>query len=54
MNDFDAFGANVSAKMDFDDYDRVDEDQLNRILWRVAKGPETPYPPIARRAVVGP
>ncbi len=54
VNDFDAYGANVSAKMDFDDYDRVDEDQLNRILWRVAKGPEKPYPPIARRAVVGP
>jgi hypothetical protein len=40
--------------MDFDDYDRADEDQLNRILWRVAKGPEQPYPAIMRRAVFGP
>ena len=54
VNDFDAFGSNISAKMDFDDYDRVDEDQLNRILWAVAKGAEQPYPPIVRRAVVGP
>jgi YVTN family beta-propeller protein len=54
VNDSTAFGWKISAKMDFDDYDRVDEDQLNRILWRVAKGPETPYPPIVRRAMVGP
>jgi hypothetical protein len=47
-------GWKISAKMDFDDYDRVDEDQLNRILWGVAEGPQTPYPPIVRRAVFGP
>ena len=54
VNGLKAFGGKVSAKMDFADYDRVDEDQLNRILWAVAKGAETPYPPIVRRAVVGP
>jgi YVTN family beta-propeller protein len=53
VNAWDAFGWEASSKMDFDDYDRVDEDQLNRILWRVAKGPEKPYPPIVRRAMVG-
>ena len=54
VNKLNAFGWKVSATMDFDDYDRADEDQLNRILWHVAKGAETPYPPIVRRAVVGP
>jgi YVTN family beta-propeller protein len=49
-----ALGAKASAKMDFDEYDRADEDQLNRILWGVAKGAETPYPAIVRRVVVGP
>jgi YVTN family beta-propeller protein len=53
INGLNAFGANISAKMDFDDNDRADEDQLNHILWAVAKGPETPYPPIVRRANFG-
>ena len=40
--------------MEFDDYDRAPEDELNRILWAVAKGPGVPYPPIIRRALIGP
>jgi YVTN family beta-propeller protein len=32
-----------SSRMNFDEYDRAPEDQLNRILWYVAKG-DTPYP----------
>ncbi len=32
-----------SSKMDFTEYDRAPEDELNRILWRVAKG-DVPYP----------
>ena len=53
LNGLNAFGAKISATMDFDDYDLADEDQLNHILWAVAKGPETPYPPTARRANFG-
>jgi YVTN family beta-propeller protein len=53
INSRNAYGAKESAKMDFDEYDRADEDQLNRILWAVAKGPETPYPPVVRRANFG-
>ena len=45
--------AKLSATMDFDDYDRADEDQLNRILWAVAKGPECPIRPSCGD-VVGP
>ncbi len=54
VNKPDAIGARASAKMDFDDYDRAPADELNRILWATAKGPDVPYPPIIRRALVGP
>jgi YVTN family beta-propeller protein len=51
VNKPNAFGAKISAQMDFDDYDRAPEDQLNRILWAVAKGADVPYPPTVRRAL---
>lgn len=42
-------GAKASAMMDFDEYDEAPEDELNRILWAEAKGPNAPYPvPIHR------
>jgi hypothetical protein len=42
-------GAKKSAMMDFDDYDRCPEDELNRILWAATKGENVPYPaPIHR------
>jgi YVTN family beta-propeller protein len=54
VNTLASFGWQESKKMDFDEYDRADEDRLNHILWSVAKGPEQPYPAIVRRAVFGP
>src|SRR2546425_104080 len=44
--------AKLSRAMDFREYDRAPEDQLNRILWYVAKGPNTPYPSPIHRAVI--
>ena len=44
-------GAKASAKMDFDEYDRAPEDELNRILWTLAKGPDVPYAAPIHRAV---
>jgi YVTN family beta-propeller protein len=44
-------GAKQSAKMDFRDYDRAPEDELNRILWAAAKGPDVPYPTPIHRAI---
>ena len=41
-----------SGRMDFREYDRAPEDQLNRILWAVAKGPDIPYPAPIHRAVI--
>jgi hypothetical protein len=40
-----------SARMNFREYDRAPEDELNRILWHVAKGLETPYPTPIHRAL---
>ncbi len=37
-------GAKASARMNFREYDLAPEDQLNRILWLAAKGPDAPYP----------
>jgi hypothetical protein len=35
--------AAASQRMNFSDYDLCPEDQLNRILWAAAKGPDEPY-----------
>jgi YVTN family beta-propeller protein len=48
------YGAATSAAMDFSDYDRVDEDALNRILWHSIKGADVPYPAPVRRALPTP
>src|SRR5262245_40390526 len=45
------YGATVSARMDFREYDRIDEDALNRILWHSIKGVDVPYPAPVRRAL---
>ena len=44
-------GAKESARMNFRDYDLAPEDELNRILWAAAKGPDAPYPTPIHRAL---
>jgi YVTN family beta-propeller protein len=51
VNSKDAYGARRSARMDFSDYDRIDDFELNEILWRAIKGRDAPLPPAVRRAV---
>jgi len=51
VNGANAYGAQRSSKMDFSDYDRVDDFELNEILWRSIKGPDAPLPPAVRRAI---
>jgi hypothetical protein len=46
-----AYGAATSARMDFGEYDRIDEDALNRILWHSIKGADAPYPAPVRRTL---
>lgn len=46
-----AYGADRSQKMDFSEYDRIDDFELNEILWRAIKGEDAPLPPAVRRAI---
>jgi YVTN family beta-propeller protein len=46
-----AYGAERSNKMDFSEYDRIDDFELNEILWRAIKGRDAPVPPAVRRAI---
>jgi DNA-binding beta-propeller fold protein YncE len=48
------YGATASARMDFSEYDRIDEDALNRILWHSIKGVNVAYPAPVRRALPTP
>jgi YVTN family beta-propeller protein len=49
-NTANSYGAAITAKMDFTDYDRADEQQLNRILWHSIKGADVQMPAPVRRA----
>jgi Phosphoesterase family len=46
-----AYGAKQSARMDWSDYDRINEDELNDILWHSIKGVDVPMPAPVRRAL---
>ncbi len=46
-----AYGADRSEKMDFTEYDRIDDFELNEILWRAIMGEDAPIPPAVRRAI---
>lgn len=51
-----SYGATLSKRMDFKDYDEAPMGQLNEILWKDAKGAASPMPaPVHRfRALAGP
>jgi YVTN family beta-propeller protein len=46
-----AYGAERSNKMDFSDYDLVNDFELNEILWRSIKGVDAPIPAVVRQAI---
>jgi hypothetical protein len=50
-NDALAYGAQRSMKMNFTEYDKIDDFELNEILWRAVKGKDAPLPPAVRRAI---
>jgi YVTN family beta-propeller protein len=54
INPPDAYGAALSARMDFSEPDRADEDTLNRILWHSIRGARVPYPAAVRRTLPTP
>jgi hypothetical protein len=51
VNALTAYGAERSRKMNFDEYDKIDDFELNEILWRAIKGKDAPIPPAVRRAI---
>jgi DNA-binding beta-propeller fold protein YncE len=51
MNPPQGYGAVASARMDFSEYDLIDDDALNRILWHSIKGTGVAYPAPVRRAL---
>jgi YVTN family beta-propeller protein len=51
VNPKDAYGAARSTRMDFSEYDKIDDFELNEILWRAIKGKDAPVPPPVRRAI---
>lgn len=51
VNSKKAYGAARSARMDFSDVDRIDDFELNEILWRSIHGPNSPLPAVVRRAI---
>jgi YVTN family beta-propeller protein len=50
-NDKMAYGAERSDRMDFSEYDRIDDFELNEILWHAVMGKDAPQPPAVRRAI---
>ncbi|MHC5538602.1 bifunctional YncE family protein/alkaline phosphatase family protein [Singulisphaera rosea] len=46
-----AYGADRSSRMDFSEYDKIDDFELNEILWHAVKGKDAPMPPAVRRAI---
>lgn len=41
--------AKKSLEQDLDDFDRIDEDIFNRIIWHAMKGYDRPYPELTRK-----
>ncbi len=50
-NDKLAYGAERSQQMDFSEYDRINDFELNEILWFAVMGPDAPQPAPVRRAI---
>ena len=49
-----AYGAERSSRMDFRDYDKIEDAERNEILWHAVKGEDVPLPPTIRPAIVAP
>lgn len=53
-NPANAYGSQESARLNFEEYDMVDEGTLNRILWHSIKGVDIAMPAPVRRAIPAP
>lgn len=43
------YWAEKSMEQDLDDYDRINEDEFNRIIWHAMKGYDRPYPVLSEK-----
>jgi phospholipase C len=50
-NDKLSFGWELSEKMDFTEYDKINDFELNYVLWHAVMGKDAPQPPAVRRAI---
>jgi hypothetical protein len=48
-NDDKSYGAKLSSKMDFSEWDNAPMGQLNEVLWKAMKGADSPMPPPVHR-----
>ncbi len=46
-----AYGADRSSKMDWSEFDRINDFELNEILWHAVMGVDAELPPAVRRAI---
>ena len=53
-NDKNAFGLSLSNKMDFSDYDRVNDFEMNYVLWHAVMGKDAPQPPAVQQRPCSP
>jgi YVTN family beta-propeller protein len=53
-NDWNAYGAAASLRMNLDDADLAPELELNEILWKSIRGADSPMPPPRRAAFIRP
>ena len=49
LNGQQRFWAEKSIEQDLDDYDRIEEDTFNRIIWHAVKGYNRPYPVLSEK-----
>jgi|SRR6516225_2219446 len=47
-----AYSAERSSRMDFRDYDKIEDAERNEILWHAIKDEDVPLPPTIRPAIV--
>jgi len=51
-NDQRAWGADASLRMDLDQPDQAPDRELNEIVWRSVRGPNSPMPPAVRSGFI--
>ncbi len=54
MNSPEAWGAELSARLDFEKEDSADDILFNQIIWKAVRGADSPMPAPVRAAFIHP